>query len=73
MLLCGDLLQLQPVKQQGVWIPPKTYNYDAFQGSVWQNYFFLHELIEIVRQSSDLQFAEMLKRIREGKQTEEDI
>ena len=35
--------------------------------------FFLHELIEIVRQSSDLEFAEMLKRLREGKQTEDDI
>ena len=73
LLICGDLLQLQPVKQQGVWIPPKTCSYNAFQGSIWENYFFLHELIDIVRQSSDLQFAEMLKRIREGKQTEEDI
>ena len=57
ILVCSDLFQLQPVKQQGVWMPPKTGNYDTFQGSIWQNLFFLHELTKTVRQCSDPEFA----------------
>ena len=35
--------------------------------------FQLHELIEIVRQSSDPDFAQLLNRVREGQQTDNDV
>ena len=35
--------------------------------------FQLHELVEIVRQSSDPEFAAILNRVREGKQTDDDL
>ena len=35
--------------------------------------FKLHELTEIVRQSSDPHFSQLLNRLREGKHTQEDI
>ena len=35
--------------------------------------FQLHELIEIVRQSSDPDFAPLLNRVREGQQTDNDV
>ena len=41
--------------------------------SNWETLFQLHELIEIVRQSSDPEFAEMLNRIHVGKHTENDV
>ena len=73
VLVVGDLLQLNPVKQQGVFMLPNKGTYEAFQGSVWRNLFLLHELTEIVRQISDPQFAEILARLREGEHTKEDV
>ena len=68
-----DLLLLPPVKQQGIYINPKKGSYDALHGSLWQRYFNLFELMEIVRQSSDPDFAKILSRVREGKKTDTDI
>ena len=73
VLVVGDLLQLPPVKQQGVFTNPPKGKIESFQGSVWQNKFLLHELTEIVRQINDPEFAEMLSRIREDEHTDEDI
>ena len=68
----GDFLQLPPVKQQGLFMKAKTGTYAALHGCLWQDLFQVHELVEIVRQSSDPEFDEMLNRIREGKQTDDD-
>ena len=73
VIAIGDLLQLPPVNQQGIYMCPKNGTYESFQESVWQNLFVLHELTEIVRQRSDPEFAELLKRLREGKNTQHDI
>ena len=73
VIAIGDLLQLPPVNQQGVYMCPKKGTYESFQGSIWQNLFYLHELTEIVRQSSDPEFAELLSRLREGDHTKNDI
>ena len=35
--------------------------------------FQLHELVEIFRQSSDPDFAQFLKRVREGQETNGDV
>ena len=72
LLVIGDFLQLPPVKQLGVFMHARKGTYKAFNGSLWQELFKLHELVEIVRQSSDPEFAQMLNRIREGEQTNDD-
>ena len=73
LMLIGDLLQLPPVKQSGIFKKANPGTYAALCPSLWHDLFELHELVEIVRQSSDPEFAEMLNRIREGKQTDDDI
>ena len=72
-MIIGDFLQLPPVKQLGVFMHTRKGTYKAFNGSLWQELFKLHELVEIVRPSSDPEFAQMLNIIREGKQTTDDL
>ena len=72
LLVVGDFLQLPPVNQKGVFMKVKKGSYSSFNGWLWED-FQLHELIEIVRQSSDPDFAQLLNRVREGKQTEDDV
>ena len=66
MLLIGDFFQLPPAGNQNFIFKKLTLT-DAW------HHFYIHELTEIVRQSSDPAFAELLNRLREGNQTEEDI
>ena len=71
ILAVGDFLQLPPVCAQSVFEDsPKPLS--ALAGNVWERKFKLHELTEIVRQVSDPEFADILSRVREGKQTKED-
>ena len=72
LLVVGDFLQLPPVSQKGVLMKVKKGSYSSFNGWIWED-FQLHELVEIVRQSSDPDFAQLLNRVREGKQTEDDV
>ena len=72
LMVIGDLLQLPPVKQPGIFMNVRKGTYEAFHESLWKK-FELHELTEIVRQSSDPEFAKMLSRIREGKQNYDDL
>ena len=45
----------------------------ALATNLWQEHFKMYELSEIMRQKDDREFAELLNRLREGKQTEQDI
>ena len=47
--------------------------YKALCWSLLRDMFKLHEIVEIVRQSSNPEFAQMLNRIREDKQTDDDV
>ena len=51
---------------------PSKKSYRSFNGWLWEK-FQLHELVEIVRQSSDPDFAQLLNRVREGQQTDNDV
>ena len=63
--MIGDFLQLPPVKESSIFEQQGlNYTWDLFK---------LHELHEIVRQSGDPQFAELLNRLREGKHTPADV
>ena len=61
ILLIGAFCQLPPVKQ-------KTIFSSLTPTDVWFE-FILHEVTEIVRQSSDLHFPQLLNRLLEGKHT----
>jgi ATP-dependent DNA helicase PIF1 len=65
MLLIGDFFQLPPTNQNYIFR-------NMTLTDSWHN-FCIHELTEIVRQSNDPEFAELLNRLREGNQTEQDI
>jgi hypothetical protein len=73
VIACGDFLQLPPVYGQPVFAEPAGPSYSTLAGSLWKRLFKLHELTEIVRQASDPEFAGILSRIREGKQTQDDM
>ena len=71
-LVVEDFLQLPPVDQKGMFMKPSKGSYRSFNGWLWEK-FQLHELVEIVRQSSDPDFAQLLNRVREGQQTDNDV
>ena len=51
---------------------PTKGSYRTFNGWLWEK-FQLHELVEIVCQSSDPDFAHLLNRFGEGYQTDHDV
>ena len=72
VLLVGDLHQLQPVKDGWIF-EDMDGPYGALAPNVFKDNFSLFELDEIMRQRDDKHFAEVLNRIRCGKQTTNDI
>ena len=68
IIAVGDLLQLPPVK-----MAPLFSRIHSRINDPWYRLFKLHELIKIVRQSNDPEFASILSRLREGKQSDDDI
>ena len=62
VLVVGDFVQLPPVNQKGVFMKPSKGSYRSFNGCLWEK-FQLHELVETVQQSSDSDFAELLKMV----------
>ena len=70
VLVVGDLLQLPPVKAQYVFIPPPGPFANLF--SLW-SLFKMCELTEVMRQSGDAEFINLLNNVRIGKPTEADF
>ena len=68
-----DFLQLTPMKQLHIFAEGKKGTYEAFSGSLWVKLFKLFELNQIVRQSGDPAFAQLLNCSREEKHTLDDI
>ena len=73
-LLIGDLFQLAPIMDNYPFEVPRPHSvpYSAFAGILW-DFVRLFELKKIMRQANDQLFAEKLNRLREGKQTPQDI
>ena len=71
VLLVGDLYQLRPVGDSWIFANSSG-DYSPLAENLWQASFNMFELTEIMRQKDDAPFAEMLNRIREGRQTEQD-
>ena len=72
VLLVGDLFQLRPVGDSWIFAN-RSGDYSPLAANLWQEFFKMFELTEIMRQKDDAPFAEILNRIREGRQTERDI
>lgn len=62
----GDLFQLKPVMDSWIF-SPKPNGLEVLGTNLWQSLFSFYELEEIMRQKGDLQFAQLLNRLREGK------
>ena len=72
IILVGDLFQLRPVGDSWIFADCKE-GYASLATNLWKTHFLMFELTEIMRQKEDQTFAELLNRVREGKQTEDDI
>ena len=72
LLVVGDFLQLPPFNQKDMLMKPIKRSCGLFNGWLWKT-FQLHGVVEIVWQSRDPNFAQLLKRVREGQQTDNGV
>ena len=73
IIAIGDLFQLQPVVDGYIFKDLKNPEYSILAPNLWQEYFKMYELEEIMRQRESKMFAEILNRLREGKHNQNDI
>ena len=75
LLAVGDLYQLPPVGQPPVFSTMSRNTLACLygSGSLWREHFKMLELDEIMRQRGDVEFVELLGRVRTGNCTNEDI
>lgn len=68
----GDLFQLKPVMDQWIFSSQcSSENIASLGPNLWVDHFQIFELEQIMRQRDDVKFAEILNRLREGKQDED--
>ena len=72
VIAAGDLFQLKPVFDNRIF-NNTNHGYSDLATNIWNEYFTLFELTEIMRQKDDKEFAELLNRLREGNHTQNDI
>ncbi|KAJ8025627.1 ATP-dependent DNA helicase PIF1 [Holothuria leucospilota] len=72
IIAVGDLFQLKPVRDGWIFNDLNT-DYGPLATNLWKSLFTAFELTEIMRQKDDQKFAQLLNRLREGKQTQEDL
>ena len=74
LITVGDLFQLKPVFDKWIFGNSQI-GYDALASTcnIWAEYFTLFELTEIMRQKDDKEFAELVNRLREGKNSKDNI
>ncbi|CAB4042533.1 ATP-dependent DNA helicase PIF1, partial [Paramuricea clavata] len=72
VITVGDLFQLKPVFDHWIF-ENSSESYNTLASNLWQQYFQMFELPQVMRQREDKDFAEIINRIREGKHTENDI
>ena len=73
IIAIGDLFQLEPFMDGYIFKDLKNLDYAVLAPSLWHQHFRMFELNEIMRQRDSKVFAELLNRLRKGKQTESDI
>ena len=64
---------------RAVFKPPQNIGYNSLEGNLWVHYgswvqlFKISKLTELVTQDIDPKFVQILKRIREGSHTDDEI
>lgn len=72
VIAVGDLFQLKPVFDG--WIFENlAEDYGPLAVNLWRDDFKIFHLTEIMRQKDDVEYAQLLNRLRTGKHTNEDI
>ena len=73
IIAIGDLFQLEPVMDRYIFKDIDNSEYAILAPNLWQDYFKMFELKEIMRQRESKVFSEILNRLREGNHTHDDI
>lgn len=72
IIAVGDLFQLKPVLDGWIF-NDLSIDYGLLAANLWKDHFTAFELTEIMREKDDQIYAELLYRLREGNQTNEDL
>ena len=74
VMLCGDLLQLQPIRAAWIFEEPRDEGVQVVHAvhPLWEQFQSV-VLTKNHRQGDDKTYAELLRRVRKAQQTEEDI
>jgi DNA replication protein DnaC len=72
IIAVGDFFQLKPVMDRWIF---QDLNRDAqsLANNLWKDHFYIFELHEIMRQKDDLEFAQLLNRLRHNAMTANDL
>ena len=70
VIAVGDLYQLKPVKDFLICLDLKE-GASSLARNLWKELFTMYELVDIMRQKDDLDFAHLLNRLRLNEMTEE--
>ena len=71
VIAVGDLYQLKPVGDKLICLDLEM-GASSLARNLWKELFTMYELVDILRQKDDLDFACLLNRIRLNERTEED-
>ena len=71
VIAVGDLYQLKPVGDKLICLDLEE-GASSLARNVWKELFKMYELVDIMRQKDDLDFAHLLNRLRLNEMTEED-
>ena len=71
VIAVGDLYRLKPVKDFLICLDLKE-GASSLARNLWKELFTMYELVDIMRQKDDLDFAHLLNRLRLNEMTEED-
>ncbi|XP_062584589.1 uncharacterized protein LOC134246276, partial [Saccostrea cucullata] len=72
IIAVGDFFQLKPIMDGWIFQDLKQ-NAQALACNLWKENFTLFELDEVMRQKDDLEFAQLLNRLRHNEMTSEDL
>ena len=72
IIAIGDFFQLKPVFDGWIF-EDQSKGISALAPNLWKELFKVHELTEIMKQKDDIEFAQLLNRLRENELTENDI
>ena len=73
VIAVGDLYQLPPIIDSRIIFADLEEGASSLAQNLWKDLFKMYELVEIMRQKDDLEFAQLLNRLRVNEMTEDDM